>query len=138
MATGSADMTSDLVRGRLEGQAAGMIELALPGTDYRLSLATSGEVKADAVGQVSGRVRARARRVDVIRAGGRYVEPVFGRPRRLQGSVVAVDAGVNTITVYCGCPFICELTSPGQRAEKFEVGQMVSFDVERGARFEVA
>jgi len=136
MATGSVDMTSNVVCGRLESQSAGMIELSLPGTDYRLSLATAGEVKPDAVGQVCGRIRARARRVDVIRAGGRYIEPVFGRPRRLQGSVMAVDAGANTITVYCGCPFICELTAPGQRAEKFEVGQLVSFDVERGARFE--
>src|SRR5690606_12854034 len=90
-----------------------------------------------AVGRrVAGRIYARAKRVDIVRVGGRYIEPVYGRPRRLQGRVVAIDAEANAIAVHCACPIICTLTAPGQSAEQFTLGQLVSFDVERGARFE--
>jgi hypothetical protein len=89
-------------------------------------------------GRVAGRIEANARRVDVAAGhrGGAYIEPVFGRPRRLQGRILAADSAANTITVHCACPFVCRLTDPRQLAEDFQVGAMVMFDVERGARFQ--
>ena len=111
------------------------ITLGIPGTDYRLSLVVKSK-PADAVGaRVAGQIHAKARRVDIIRSGGRFIEPVYGRPRRLQGRITHIDPAHNALTVYAGAPFTCELTLD-QKSTSFEVGQLVSFDVERGAWIE--
>lgn len=114
------------------------VVLTLPHTDYRIHLDVKGEspeLAADNVGKsVAGRIEAQARRIDVVHTGGRYLEPVYGRPRRLQGRIVATDRRSNTITVQCPCPIVCHLMAP-QLAQQFEVGQLVSFDIERGATF---
>jgi len=86
---------------------------------------------------VTGTIFCRAKRVDVVPSGGRFIEPVYGRPRRLQGRISEINPKANTITVDAGCPFVCEVTV-GQKAPSFQVDQLVSFDVERGARFELA
>ncbi len=125
---------SNKVRGIALEREGERLVLGLAGTDYRLHLVVDGGAAIVVGKAVVGTICARARRVDVIDAGGRYIEPVYGRPRRVQGSVVAVDAGVNTLTVHGGCAVVCELVA-GQRAGDFCVGQMVSFDVERGAWF---
>ncbi len=76
-----------------------------------------------------------AKRVDVVGHGGRFIEPVYGRPRRLQGTVVATDPNLNMITVRSRCPFVCRLTG-SQKAAAFAIGSLVGFDVEAGAVFE--
>lgn len=125
--------------GTLAERGDGRIVLTLPHSDYRLHLAadtSSGALANAALGRpISGRIHANARRVDVVGTGGRYIEPTYGRPRRLQGTIIAVDPAANTITVHCGCPFICTLMDR-QNAGDFLPGQLVTFDVERGARFE--
>jgi hypothetical protein len=133
--SGSANTAGPTVHGVLLEVADQSITLGIPGTDYRLSLAVKAKPDYAVGARVAGQIRATARRVDIIRSGGRYVEPVYGRPRRLQGRVTAVDAAHNTLTVYCGAPFTCSLALE-QKATKFEVGQLVSFDVERGASIE--
>lgn len=116
------------------------ITLALLGTDYKIHLVpTKGGTHAvglTAGTRVHGTIHAKARRVDVIRAGGRFIEPVIGRPRRLAGRISATDPQHNTITVQCGAPFICVLTA-NQNAADFQVGSLVTFDVERGASIEL-
>jgi len=121
--------------GKLLEQSPESIVLALPGTDYQLHLAVKASPAPDATGTLQGRVIAQARRVDIIDAGGIYIEPVMGRPRRLQGRVIATNAADNTITVKAVAPFVCKLNNL-QKADQFPVGVMVSFDVERGALFE--
>jgi hypothetical protein len=125
-----------LFTGRLEQAGDGRIVLAIPHTDYRLHLETDSPPPVEPGKPLRGRILADAKRVDRVRTGGRYIEPLMGRPRRLQGTVKAADPAANTITVHCGCPFVCELTDDRQRADQFEAGQLVSFDIERGARFE--
>ena len=133
--SGTASIAGPTVHGILLESSDQAITLGIPGTDYRMSLVVKSK-PADAVGaRVAGQIHARARRVDVLRSGGRFIDPVYGRPRRLQGRITAVDAAHNTLTVYAGAPFVCELTLD-QKATKFEVGQLVSFDVERGASIE--
>ncbi len=129
--------TGDVAAGILEKSEEGMIVLALPGTDYRLYLQVTGRLEAPLNRPIAGRIMARARRVDVIHRGGRYIEPLYGRPRRLQGTIVATDPHDNTITVKCGggCPFVCQLVA-GQQAINFDVGLFVGFDVEANASFE--
>ncbi len=128
---------STLVQGKVLSAEPGRVILGLPGTDYQVHLATDGQVKADPTGFARGRVTARARRVDVVRHGGRFIEPVYGRPRRLQGVVTSVDAAAGTITVQGPCPFVCTLTAR-QNPQDFEPGQLVGFDMESGAKFEPA
>ncbi len=124
-----------IVHGRLAESHPDRIVLALPGTDYLLHLVVDQPIDLPRNEPIAGRIHAQARRVDVVGTGGRYVEPVYGRPRRLQGRILEVDPQANTITVNGPCPFICELTA-NQRADQFRPGQLVSFDVLRGARFE--
>jgi len=125
-----------IVAGRLEEKSEDRIVLSLPETDYRLHLLVDQQAMAGEVGKrVAGRILARAMRVDRVRVGGRFIEPVFGRPRRLQGRVTAIDPGANTITVQCPCPITCEL-SVNQKAGDFRPGELVAFDVKAGTRFE--
>jgi len=129
--------TGPIAHGVLAEKRDGEIVLEIHHTDYRLYLQVeTGTLDGVALHQpIAGRILARAKRVDVVTTGGRYIEPVYGRPRRLQGRISAIDPAANTLTLQTACPFVCTLM-PGQKAEGFAVGQLVSFDVERGAVFE--
>lgn len=127
-----------LVRGVVvgEGPRPGFVRIAIPDTSYELHLVTSEPVRPGHGGRVVGTIHARAKRIDVVDTGGRYVEPVFGRPRRVQGTVIAVEG--DELVVNAGVPIHCRPTDPRQKASEFEVGDLVSFDVMDGAEFRVA
>jgi hypothetical protein len=110
--------------------------LTFHNTSYRLHVLPVGPITAEPGKRIIGIIRADAKRVDKVSSGGRYVEPVFGRPRRVQGRVIATDNTAGTITVNAGVPICCRLTDERQRATEFEPGDFVSFDVLRGASFE--
>ncbi|MAE67754.1 MAG: hypothetical protein CMJ18_26155 [Phycisphaeraceae bacterium] len=126
-------MTANLIESGEDG-----IVLALAGTDYRLHLKVAVPVTSPLNRPVAGRIKARARRVDRMRCGGRFIEPVYGRPRRVQGTITGTDFASNRITVRSGggSVFECDLTAD-QKAADFEIGALVGFDVERGAKFEL-
>jgi hypothetical protein len=111
------------------------IILTILDTSYQLHLLPSGEIRTPVGKRIVGTIRAQARRVDKVSTGGRYVEPVIGRPRRVQGSVVEGDAPARTITVDAGVPIVCTLTDSRQSAAAFGPGDLVSFDVLDGATF---
>lgn len=121
-------------RGVLEESAGASIVLRVPGTDYRLRLGVYKPVDTPVGKRLVGIVRASARRIDVVGTGGEYIEPIYGEPRRMQGSVLAVDAADQTITVKACVPVQVKVGA-GQRAEQFAVGQMVAFDVLSGTSF---
>jgi hypothetical protein len=128
----------DVVKGKLLELSGEQVVVGLPGSDYRLHLVPQGKIEAVVNKPIQGRIRARARRVDATfdGRGGRYIEPVYGRPRRVQGRIVAHDTAANTITVDAACPVICTLVAD-QKAADFPPGTFVTFDVERGATFEM-
>jgi len=126
---------ASLARGRLEEIREGMIVLAKSGTNYRLHLVVDQPPSVEVGDRIQGRIYANAKRVDVVNTGGRMIEPVIGRPRRLQGRVLAVDPPGGTMTVDCAVPFVCKLL-PSQSPNDFEPGHLVSFDIDRGAKFE--
>jgi hypothetical protein len=132
-----ATAAGPIATGVLAEKSPEKLVLAVPGSDYRLHLVPDGAIDAGINDRISGTISASARRVDVIKAGGRYIEPVFGRPRRVQGRIIGGDVKANTLTVLASVPVTVALM-PNQKAGKFAVGQMVSFDVEPGARFEQA
>ncbi len=124
--------------GPLLANASQQIELGLPGTEYRLHLQPARPLAAEIGRRVTGVIRARAKRVDPVGAGGRFVEPVFGRPRRVQGRVVGRDEQARLIFIACGPVVVCELTDARQSATDFADGEIVACDLEPGASFEPA
>lgn len=118
----------------------GYLVLTVHNSDYRLHLAPAGSQGLSAfesrIGQrVVGRIRVSARRIDSCATGGRYLDPVIGSPRRVQGKVLANTGGV--LVVHAGVAVLCKPTAPGQKAEQFAVGDMVTFDAMPGATFEL-
>ena len=116
-----------------------MIVLGLSGGggDYQLHLAVDEPLTANPVGQVVGTLHAHAKRVDVVSSGGgRYIEPVMGRPRRVQGRVVAGDHQANTLQIHAGAGMIEATLMLPQKTADFSLGQTVTFSVMRGATFQ--
>ncbi len=109
------------------------IVFSVPNTSYELHLIPTGDVSVPVGRRLIGTIRAQARRIDVVQAGGKFVEPVFGRPRRVQGAVVGVKDGA--VVVDAGVPIECVPTDQRQTPSQFEVGQIVSCDVLDGATF---
>lgn len=111
------------------------VTLSFPNTNYQTTLNVAGDVKADIGRKVIGVIRAEAKRVDVVRTGGRFIDPVYGMPRRVQGMIVSADNTANTITIHAGVPVVCKLTDQRQRAVGFEPGQLVCCEIKPGATF---
>lgn len=110
------------------------IVLGIPETEYRLHLRLSGKAAIALGKRITGTIKAKARRIDVVGRGGRYIEPVYGRPRRVQGEILVVDPYKRAVTVDAGVPIECELDQHQQPSD-FKVGDFVSFDVHSGASF---
>lgn len=140
MAGGFADLKNDaglpLVEGVVEQTKDNTFFLRLPGTNYQPAFVAAGAVPSVGA-KVAGVVRVKARRMDLPVAGGRYTEPVTGRPRRIQGRVIGVDAAKNEVHVRAGFAVVATPLPP-QKAADFHIGQTVSFDAEPGATFEVS
>jgi hypothetical protein len=118
------------------------LAFGVPGTSYAIHLQypdaalPSLQSKLATISKrLLGTIHAQAKRIDVVQTGGQYVEPVMGRPRRVQGTVVAIKG--NEVVVDAGVPIHCTPTDSRQNASQFQVGQFVSFDVMDGARFDV-
>lgn len=111
------------------------VTLTFPNTNYQSTLIAVGDVKAEVGRKIVGVIRAEAKRVDVVKTGGRYIDPVYGTPRRVQGSILSADNTANTITIHAGVPVVCKLTDPRQKAVAFEPGQLVSCEIKPGATF---
>lgn len=133
IATQSRDRT--IAEGVLVDKGDDFIVLAVPGTNYELRLLVPSPIDAPVGSKLRGRVRVRARRIDKIKAGGRYIEPVAGRPRRIQGRVTSVDEVNDVLVVRAAIPINCR-TNGIQRAGMFTVDHLVSFDIDPDARFE--
>jgi hypothetical protein len=107
------------------------IAMGVPNTSYELHLRPVGTLSAQPGKRLIGTIRASARRIDETKTGGRFIEPVMGRPRRVQGTVIAIKDGA--VVVDAGLPIHCTPTDPRQRADQFAVGAFVGFDVLDGA-----
>lgn len=117
------------------------VVVTFPNTDYRVYLRPFGDelgpFRAKVGQKVIGRVRAEARRIDSVGAGGRYVEPTYGRPRRVQGMVRVAESTENAVLVNAGVPVHLIVTAPGQSPEQFVAGDFVTCGVLDGATFEL-
>jgi hypothetical protein len=105
----------------------GVVTLRVPGNNYRNSFAVTAEGGLAAGSRVRGQVLAPAWKVDRVETGGNYVEPLYGRPRRMQGTILSIDTAANTLTVQVGYEATCVLPDR-HRAADFAVGQRVGWD----------
>lgn len=128
--------TPPVVSGVIDELGDGWVQLKLPGTDYRLRLVPGEGLSAQVGDKVSGVIRAQALRMDIIPAGGRYIEPVQGRPRRVQGRVIGGSVSANEVYIKAGPGVVVTPMAP-QRASDFLIGQIVTFDVRNGATLEL-
>jgi len=107
------------------------VKFGVPNTSYELHLRPVGAVNTTPGKRLLGVIRVQSRRIDVVGTGGKYVEPVAGRPRRVQGVVVRTDS--DAVVVDAGVAIHLVPTDPRQKASTFQPGQMVSCDVLDGA-----
>lgn len=131
---------SDIARVVLEQVIPGQpahIQVSVPRSEYRLDLVLDGDAAALAgrVGKrMTGVIRGRAQRMWTARAGGCFIEPVWGHPRIVQGRVLASDLERNAVLLDLALPAWFEL-EPSQSAAAFQTGDMLNFYVESGVRF---
>ena len=125
----------DLATLRLETVADGIAEFTVPGTQYRLHLAVDADLEAQAGRRIRGRVRGRALRMHRASAGGNFIEPLQGRPRIVQGIVLAVDPAANEVVLDLVVPVRIAMHAD-QNAGTFSTGDVVNFYMESGTRFE--
>jgi hypothetical protein len=85
-------------------------------------------------------IRVQARKVWTVPSGGNFVEPIFGKPRTIQGWVKAVDQ--SWIVLQAGAPIVVKLPTSDSAIDfnsgSIAVGSMVNAMVMPGATFEVA
>jgi hypothetical protein len=124
----------EVARGVLESAGDDQVVLSVPGTDYRLHLVPDGTVEAAVGKRVRGTIHARALRMHRSDGGGRFIEPIYGAPRIVSGTVTAVDEDANRLLVDVSVPMWVEMHEL-QRADEFAVGELVNFYVESGTRF---
>lgn len=110
------------------------VKVSFPNTSYELHLLPAVPTRTPVGKRIIGVVRAKARRIDIVESGGKFVEPVSGRPRRVQGRVVSIVG--DALVVDAGVPIHVTPTDARQKPSDFEPGEIVGFDVLDGATFE--
>lgn len=115
-------------------QRDGRAVIAIPGSDYQLHVTISEPLECNPHGEVRGVVRGKAEKLERVGTGGIFIEPVYGRPRRVQGRVVRKDSAANTLTVQGPCVVVAELEAT-QRATDIPIGELVAFNLQPGSRW---
>lgn len=114
-----------------------IVTLAVAGANYRNSFQLAGDTKLQVGQTVRGTIHAPAWKIDRVELGGNYVEPLYGRPRRMQGTISAVDAAGNELTVQVGYEVTVKLPDR-YRAADYAVGTRVGWDNLEIPRFALA
>jgi len=134
MSKASVTASPNHVTGVLHESREDTIVLSVPETSYQILLGVYKPMTTPVGKRVTGTIRAQAQRIDTVGTGGRFIEPVAGRPRRVQGSVVAIDATERTVTINAGVPVVCK-TDVRQSPNDFTIGDFVACSVQPGASF---
>ena len=114
----------------------GRVEVAVPETDYLLSLCAVGndDLGSQVGRRQSGVIRARALRIHAAAGGGQFIEPVAGEPRILAGRLMSVDAATKTLLVRAAVPMLVH-AEENHDLSAFQPGQLLTFYVESGTSF---
>ncbi|MEC8560567.1 MAG: hypothetical protein VXY94_10875 [Planctomycetota bacterium] len=119
------------------------VVLGVHGTDYLLELTPT--VTGDAFPaprsrrnrRIRGTISGWALKMHRAEAGGRFIEPVHGTPRIVQGTVYEVDAPNNRLLMDVVVPMWITLDSAttGQFASQFAPGDLLNFYLAPGTSF---
>ena len=128
---------SHIARVRVVEKTDESIVVGITGTNYQIHLKPTAAVNTLVGKRAKGVIRTDVWKVDFVSAGGgAFVEPVYGRPRRVQGRVIGTGPGPNSVIVEVnGCPIIGDLPERWQAAE-MKPGIRVGLEVHQGATFE--
>jgi hypothetical protein len=106
----------------------GMITVRVPGMNYQNSFQLHSTPTALSPGdRIRAAIHAPAWKVDRVDMGGNYVEPLCGRPRRMQGTILSVNPAANELTVQVAYEVTVKLPAK-YRAADYQVGQRVGWD----------
>ena len=132
-----SDPAADATHARLylESHNDGVAVVTLPGTHYRLHLKCENTPDATPQGRIQGTIACDVWKLDDVDQGGAYIEPVYGRPRRVQGKVTATNTANNSVVLeVCGQPVV-GLLPERWTANQLPIGETVALDVAPGASF---
>lgn len=129
-----SSVASNIARGVLLENHGDRIVLGISGTDYRLHLNVPAPIAAARGSSITGRIEAHARRIDITRTGGHFIDPVYGRPRIIQGRVIETALEHPMMVVKAVVPLHIRVRPP-QNPSDFEIGAIVNFSVDSGAQF---
>jgi hypothetical protein len=111
-----------------------VVVLSIPATDYELHLSFNVDSAAVRPGRARGTIHARALRMHRATAGGRFIEPIQGTPRIVQGAVRRVDGSRGRVLIDAAVPMWVS-PPPAQDLDDLKPGELVNFYVESGAAF---
>jgi hypothetical protein len=126
-----------IVRGVLREARSDQVVLEIPGTSYQLHLKSSATPQSlhGLIGKrVAGRIDAQSLRMHRAAAGGRFIEPIVGHPRIVQGAVRAIDVAGRRLLVDVAVPMWVTIMA-GADPAAFAAGELVNFYVASGATF---
>lgn len=119
----------------LRRSSEGAVTLNIPGTGYEIDLRPTAPAIPSPQGRVRGVIRLPVWKLDLITAGGAFIEPIYGRPRRVQGNVIGRLSGNRLIVDVYGQPIVGDLPDRWNAAE-LPIGSRVGLDVMEGGVFE--
>lgn len=109
--------------------------LAIARTNYRLHLSIDAPPQTTIGRRIRGVITLPVWKVDRVSSGGAYIEPVIGRPRRVQGRVVQTIEGANQLVISTGsCRMLADLPDQYAAAD-YPPGTRIALDVYDGATF---
>ena len=119
------------------------VVLGVHGTDYLLELTPTithdlfPEPRSKRNRRIRGVIQGRALKMHHAQAGGRFVEPVHGQPRIVQGTVYEVDSANDRLLMDVVVPMWITVESEvtGQVASDFKAGDLLNFYLESGTSF---
>lgn len=126
-------------RGKVTQVADGGVVFEPAGTNYQMHLKTSAAYTGPVGVLVDGFVRLDGRKVFTTPAGGRFVQPIFGTPRVVQGRIRA--ATDDSLLLQVGTAVVLKLPASDDAydlsAGPLAVGAIVNATVLPGASFEL-
>ena len=130
----SAEIANAAARYRIVEKTDSTITLKIPGTDYQLQLDIDSPIDTPVGKHVSGEVHTTALRMHQSDTGGQFIEPVYGRPRIVQGLVQALDPANHRVLFQMMVPVWVTLKE-SQSIDDFKPGAMWNSYVESGTKF---
>ena len=114
--------------------------LDVPGTEYQLHLAVDPASAANTLAagrRIDGEIHASALRMHRSDTGGRFIEPIYGQPRIVQGEVIAVDEPGRRVLMDMAVP-VWMAVQATQDLSAIHPGELWNCYVQSGTRFEPA